>query len=44
MTTPIEDTHTSQIVHFVMIILIVAYVVFVKKASSAVESVLHRPR
>jgi hypothetical protein len=39
MTTPIEDTLTSKLVHFVMILLVVAYVVFVKKSPSAVESV-----
>jgi Ca2+/Na+ antiporter len=39
MTTPIEDTLASKLAHFVIILLVVAYVVFVKKSFSAVESV-----
>jgi hypothetical protein len=39
MMTPIEDTLTTKLVHFVMILLVVAYVVFVKKPSNVVESV-----
>jgi hypothetical protein len=36
---PIEDTLTTKLVHFVMILLVVVYVVFMKKSSSVVESV-----
>jgi hypothetical protein len=39
MTVPIEDSFSSKLMHFGVIILIVAYVVFVKKPYSVVESV-----
>jgi hypothetical protein len=39
MTTPIEGTLTSRLVHVVLITLIVVYVVFVEKSRNTVESV-----
>jgi hypothetical protein len=37
--TPIEDTLATKLVHFVMILFVLAYVIFVKKPSHVVESV-----
>jgi hypothetical protein len=37
--TPVEDTLTTKLVHFVMILFVLAYVVFVKKPCNVVESV-----
>jgi hypothetical protein len=39
MIMPIEDTLASKLTHFVIILLVVVYVVFVKKSSSVAESV-----
>ncbi len=40
MVTHIEDTYGAKLVHFVVIVVIVAYVVFGKKSCNAIESVL----
>jgi len=39
MTTPLEETLACKLVHFVIILVVVAYVVFVQKSSRGVESV-----